>query len=199
MVRIEIFKGKAIKPYIRKLAEMRVQEFSHFPYLYVATVEEDAEYSQGYASEENALFCIAFDNKDVIGLYSGAPFNSNISFLQDWKKRIFQDGLDLNDSYYSGELILEKEWRKRGVGTQLMNRFLKEVKGMNYKSVAGVTVNRSQDHTLRPKNYQDTDDIWPKYGLQRTNITLPVEYPTRQGDGSVRNEKNILSLWVKSL
>jgi len=41
---IELFKGAEAKPYVRPLSEMRVQEFSQFPYLYVGNAEDDLAY-----------------------------------------------------------------------------------------------------------------------------------------------------------
>ncbi len=199
MIRIEAFKGSAINPYVQKLAELRVREFYNFPYLYVGTIEEDAHYSQRYAEDEKALLVVAFENNQVIGLYSGIPFNSNMSFLHEWEEQALQQDFELEGYYYLGELIVEKTWRNKRIGSQIIEMFFEEINQLGYKKMAGVTAIRPRNHPLRPEGYQDTDEVWPKFGLHKTNVTLSVNYPTRQADGSVKDETNEMALWVKEL
>lgn len=199
MTDIKVYKGQEIKPHINKLAELRVKEFYNFPYLYVGTIEEDALHSAEYAENDDSLLIIAFADDNVVGLYSGTPFNSPMSFLQAWKIEALRQGRELEGYYYLGELIVEKEWRNKGIGAQIIKRLFDEIKKMGYEKVGGVTSIRPSDHPLRPENYEDTDEVWPKFGLFKTNVTLTVNYPTRQSDGSVIDETNFMALWVKGL
>jgi len=68
---------------------------------------------------------------------------------------------------------------------------------MGFPQILGVTSIRAFDHPLRPHNYVDTDRIWSKVGFEKTPFVLSAVWATRQADGSVKKEKNLMACWIR--
>lgn len=195
--RIVVFKGSDAKPYIRVLSEMRVREFRNFPYLYAGNVEEDIIYTQGYADSPQGVLIIAFQDEIIVGICSGTPMTTSMSFLESWSQALRQDDMDLNACFYAGELIVEQPFRNQGLGRQLIKSLMQEAKLMNFSSLALATSIRPKNHPLRPQDYFDTDLLWTKHGYQKQAQTFLTVYPTLQPDGTVKEEENLLACWIK--
>ena len=198
-VSIQILKGAEIRPYVHVLAEMRMREFYNFPYLYVGNTEEEIQFSAGYPNEKDSILLLVFDDDRPVGLCSGIPFSSTMEFIQEMKQHAHIQGVDLEEAYYLGEIIIEKEHRKMGTVFKAGKQFFDEVQKMRYKRIAGITAIRPEDHPLRPQDYRDTDKIWPRMGFQKTSAILSFDYSTRQADGSIRSQENPMALWVKKI
>lgn len=197
--RITAFKGKEITSYTRILSQLRVREFYEFPYLYVGTVEEDAGFTNGYSLSDQGMLVVAFKDGQVAGLYSGMPMQVPTSFLEQWSQTLTRKGIDTANCYYSGELIIQPEFRQNHLGSALMQRFIQEVKQMGFKQMMGVTSIREADHPLKPKNYFDTDKVWQKRGFQKMSFELSSAYPTRQPDQSIQETENKLACWIYTI
>lgn len=196
--RIVVFKGKAIKPYLRALSQMRVSEFYNFPYLYVGNVEEDYVFTKGYCLSDQGMLVIAFHADQIAGMCSGMPTSTPGSFLRGWWNTLTENKIDTLTSYYLGELIIAPEFRKVQLAGQLMECFIKEVEKMGFQSIIGVTSMREDNHPLRPKNYFDTDTVWGKYHFQKQGFSFLTPYNTRQPDGSVQENENKLKCWIRT-
>lgn len=195
--RIEVFKGVETAPYIRSLAEMRLEEFSRFPYLYVGTMEDELSYVQNYPSTPQGVIVVAFEGETIAGLYSGLPMNTPVSFLEDWSAKLTEAGLDVTNYFYLGELIIKPAFRKMGLGSQLMWRLQQEAEAMGFLGLMGITAIRAKDHPLRPQDYFDTDTVWGKFGLEKSDIVFSGKWPQRQVDGTVKVEESCAACWLK--
>ena len=196
--KITVFKGQEIEPYTRLLSEMRVSEFYNFPYLYSGNVEDDYTFTKDYALSKQGMLIVAFKDDQICGLYSGMPLQSPSPFLKHFCKTLAQNRIDASKCYYSGELIIQPEYRRNYLAKELMQRFITEVNQMGFNQIMGITSLREIDHPLRPKNYFDTDTVWAKQGFQKMAFNLSCAYSTRQPDGSVIEADNLMSCWLKS-
>ncbi|MBX9805266.1 MAG: GNAT family N-acetyltransferase [Alphaproteobacteria bacterium] len=197
--RIEVFKGSQTAPYIQTLAEMRMREFREFPYLYVGKLEDEIRYTSAYTTEPQALLVIAFQDNEIVGLYSGMPLECPALFVVGWAETMKAQGIDTSNYFYAGELIIEPRFRKMGLGSKLMYRLIEEVKDMNFEAMMQVTAIRPLDHPLRPKDYFDSDTIWGRYGLVKTPIVFSTKWQTLQPDGTSQEEENDLACWIKKM
>lgn len=196
-VRIEVFRGSKTAPYSQALANMRLETFYEFPYLYVGKLEDELCYTQLYTSTPQGILVIAFEGETIAGLYSGLPVNTPGSMMQVWCDKLREEGVVLENCFYAGELIVKSDFRKKGLGSQLMMRLLREADDMGFTEIMGITSIRPLDHPLRPQKYFDTDSIWGKYGLVKSSIVLTGTWPTRQSDGTVKVEENQLACWLR--
>ena len=199
--RIETFKGIEGEPYIRPLSEMRITEFCQFPYLYMGNMENDLQYARQFSLSRQGILVVAFQDETMVGIRSGLPVRDNQS--KDLEKALQQfenQGIKARDYYYGGEIIVHPDFRRRGLGSQLMARFVKEVKAMEFPAIIDITVIRTPDHPLRPQNYVETGSaLLTKFGFKKSPVIVSVKYPTRQCDGNVQEEENDLVCWVNTL
>ncbi len=198
--RVETFKGIEAEPYIRRLSEMRITEFCQFPYLYMGNVADDLLYTRQVSLSPQGMLVVAFKDDTIAGMRSGLPMRENQS--KDWEKALQQfekKGIKIRDYYCGCEIIVHSDFRRMGLGSQLMTRFIKEIKAMEFPGVTDITVIRAPDHPLRPQNYGEMEDAFlPKFGFKKSPVILAVKYPTRQSDGSIREEENDLVCWVNT-
>ncbi|MBM3633215.1 MAG: GNAT family N-acetyltransferase [Alphaproteobacteria bacterium] len=195
--RIEVFRGTETAPYIRALADMRLETFYEFPYLYVGKLEDELAYTQLYTLTPHGILVIAFEGETIVGLYSGLPLDTPGSMMKVWSDKLKEEGIILENCFYAGELIVKPAFQNKGIGSQLMKRLLREVDERGFREIMGVTAIRPLNHPLRPQKYFDTDTIWGKYGLVKSSIILTGAWLTRQSDGTAKVEDNQLACWLR--
>jgi hypothetical protein len=196
---INVFKGQEIFPHVHHLIDMRLTTFCEFPYLYVGDKENELPYAKEYALNSQGLLVVATKDGHLAGMLSGMPLNSPAPYLKHWCKRLKKQGIDIERSFYAGELIIAPPFQKGRCFLLLLHRFLQEVKMMNFLQIHFVTCSREENHPLRPENYPDEESMWEKIGARKTPPTLPLKWVTRQLNGSVKNERNKLIWWVKDI
>jgi hypothetical protein len=198
-LRFEVFKGAEIKPYIRTLSEMRLEEFRLFPYLYVGNLEDDLAYTHIFPSTPQGRLVVAFQGNQVVGVCSGIPFESPLSFLEEWGETFRTKNIKTNECYFCGELVVAPALRKTDLSLHLMNRFIQETETMKFLKLIFITSIRPADHPLwAPTNF-DEEKIIAECGFEKTSLVLPSTWPTLQVDGTVKVEENLLACWIKNL
>ena len=191
---LKVFKGRDILPYIDLITEMRLNTFSTFPYLYVATPEEERGYVSELSSFPQALLVIVFKGNQVVGFFSGIPLNSPGSYLEPHAKKLEEKGIDISTTYYGGEIIVLPEFQKGRCCTLLIKRFLEEVKFMGFRQLLFVTCMREKKHPLRPANYTSPESIWIKSGATKIAVVLSIPWKTRQAEGGSQATNEFLGL-----
>ncbi len=196
---IQVFKGADILPYLQTLADMRLKAFCDFPYLYAGNVEEELVNLKEYASTSQGLLVVAFKEDRIAGVYSGMPFSTPGSFLENWAKKLIRKGIETRGAFYAGDLIIEPAFQKQKCCSLLIKQLIYEVETMGFSELIGITSIRPPEHPLRPLYYKDSDSLWPKLGAEKLPITLSAIWNTWQADGSIKKEENLLACWVKRL
>lgn len=196
-VHLETFKGADIQPYTRLLSEMRLKEFRQFPYLYIGNMEDDLAYTQTFSSTPQGRLIVAFQGNQVVGVRSGMPLETPLFFLDRWRSFLQKQGINTKKCFFSGEIVIDPAFQKKGLRSQLMNQYFQEVEAMGFTSIMAITSLRPLDHPLRPQDYVDID--MPRYGFENTNIVLSNTWPTLQADGTVKEQENHLIVWMKNL
>ncbi|MBA4749390.1 MAG: GNAT family N-acetyltransferase [Alphaproteobacteria bacterium] len=198
-IEIKVFKEKATAPYIHLLSKMRVEAFQEFPYLYVSgSIEDDLPYTQCYTLK-HGLLIVAFLDQEVVGMYSAMPMTTKTEFLKAWSLTLEEAGINTKKCFYAGEVIVMTHMKRRGIGVALLRRLVEEVHAFGYETMMGVTSIRAHDHPLRPKGYFDSDAVWAAGGYKKLPLTFSCRYPTRQQDGSVKEEDNLLACWLMTI
>jgi GNAT superfamily N-acetyltransferase len=195
-IRIEVFKGEETQPYIPVLSEMSIEAFHNFPYLYAGSREDTVAYTQGYS---HGLLIVAFKHEAIVGIYPGMPMNAPNVFLEQWSEKLAERGIDVSKCFYAGALIVKPLLQKQGIGSQLIRRLIQETKEMSFSTMMGITSVRPLNHPLCPPNYFDTDQLWEKYGFEKTSIVFSTTWPTLQEDGSIKEETNEVACWINPL
>lgn len=186
--------GQQIKDWIIPLAQLRIQIFKDWPYLYSGSLDYERKYLSRYAQAEKSFITIAFDGDKLIGATSciWLPQESDAEI----KKAFIDRHLDLNKIVYFGESILFSEYRGFGIGSQFMQvreNFAQNVCKADYAAFCSVV--RPSDHPLKPIDYQSLDNFWSKRGFEKQDgMFCTMKWPDI--NESAESEKK-LQFWMK--
>lgn len=191
----EILRENEIKKYIDDIARLRISVFKEFPYLYQGSIEYEKSYLKSYSKMTNSISVIAIDNSsNIVGASTGHPLKSaNKEF-----KKPFENKFDVDKIFYFAESVLNKNFRGKGIGKQLMQKRIDHVLNLNaYTTICFCAVERECNHPLRPKNYRPLDQFWESYGfMKQKKLTTKFSWPDI--DTGLENEKT-MTFWIKNL
>ncbi len=157
--------GDALVQHLPALAQLRIDVFREFPYLYDGSHDYEAQYLQRYAEQPGAVLVVALTGGEVVGASTGMPMANE---SETFRAPVRAFGLDPARVFYFGESVLRREWRGSGIGW----RFFDE-REAHAASLGGFThlcfcaVDRPADHPLRPVGYRPLDSLWKRRGYFR--------------------------------
>jgi GNAT superfamily N-acetyltransferase len=188
--------GQQIKDWIIPLAELRIQIFKDWPYLYLGSLDYERNYLSRYAQAEKSFINMAFDGEKLIGATSciWLPHESDTQIKKAFTDRNF----DSNKIVYFGESIVFSEYRGLGIGSQFMQvreNFAKNICKADYTAFCSVV--RPKDHPLKPSDYLTLDHFWSKRGFKKQDgMFCKMIWPDINDSGE--SEKT-LQFWMKKI
>lgn len=187
--------SKEIEKYINELAQLRMEVFYEFPYLYEGSLEYEKKYLSRYISASDSMVVLLKDGDKVIGMSSCLPLEEE---EEAFKKPFENEKIDISKVMYFGESIIKKEYRGRGLGKEFFSLRERHAKRViqNLLFTAFCAVEREKDHPLRPKNYRALDKFWKSQGYEK-NQNLKVLYPWCDRGEELESYKS-LSFWLKN-
>jgi GNAT superfamily N-acetyltransferase len=160
---IRTVSGNAISPWLDALAELRIQVFRDFPYLYDGSADYERDYLAGYAESPASIFVLVFDGERVVGCATGLPLaEAHAEFRQPFE----QAGMAVSDIFYFGESVLDRNYRGQGLGHVFFDRREDHARRLGFRFTTFCAVEREADHPLRPADYRPLHDFWRKRGYQ---------------------------------
>lgn len=194
-LRVQPCHGKAIEPYLMDLAQLRIEVFREFPYLYDGDLDYEHRYLQRYADSPQSLVVIAFDGSRVVGVSTGMPLEHEIDAF---RKPFEQHKYNPAEIFYFGESVLRKSYRGRGIGVtffQAREAYARDLGRFRY--TAFCAVDRPEDHPRRPEHYTPLDRFWQKRGYAR-HPQLHTTFSWKELDEAEESPKK-LTFWIKAL
>lgn len=193
-IKIQLFKGSEILPYLAYIAKFRSTIFREYPYLYESKAKFEEEYVRNYAKSKNSLFIIAKDQDRVIGCLTST---AAIDVLHEvWAEAL--RAIPVDSLFYLGDLLILKEYRNQRLGTKMYDLFEKTVReGKKYSQITFHEIVRPKDDPKRPKQYHSLDPFWEKRGYVK-HPELISHVPYREiGDSA--ETPHIMVYWIKNL
>ena len=193
-LRIERFSGSALNSYIDKIAELRIEVFRDFPYLYDGTMDYERNYLQTYIRCPQAVVVVAFAGDEVVGASTGIPMQlEEASFRQPF----IDLGYDPAQIFYCAESVLRRDYRGHGLGVKFFAEREAHARSLgSFKHFCFCAVVRRSDHPLRPAGYQPLDGFWHKRGYNK-HPELAAYYSWKDIDQTDSTSKR-LEFWLKS-
>lgn len=187
--------GKEITPRLRQIAELRIEIFREFPYLYDGTLEYEEKYLQTYLHSPDSIAILVIDNNEVVGASTGLPLEDETG---EFQKPFLDQGYNPKNVFYCGESILKKAYRGRGIYTSFMNAREQYARQLGrFTTICFCGVVRPEAHPLRPDNYQPLDPVWKKFGYTR-HPSLKTSYRWKDLMENEETEKEMV-FWLKKL
>jgi GNAT superfamily N-acetyltransferase len=151
--------GKDLEPYLNDVIRLRLEVFREYPYLYEGTEEEEYEYiSDSYMQFPESLVVLLYEDHRIVGIATGKPLKKVKANIQS---PLSQASYPIDDTFYLGELVLEKAYRGKMLGQQLYQSFENYVKKhTNYRLITFSEVERPPSDPLRPAGYISNENFW---------------------------------------
>jgi len=188
-------KGKEIESVFDDLAALRIAVFHDYPYLYDGTISYEKEYLQTYANAERSFLFAVYDGAKMVGATTCIPLKDETAEV----RKPFEDAnLDVNRIFYFGESILLSEYRGLGLGHRFFDE--REAHAMHYGTydlTCFCSVDRGDNHPLKPANYRSNDAFWLKRGyIKDPSLQSFMEWPDLDEDTPSLKK---MIFWTKSL
>lgn len=178
---------------IDALADLRIQVFKEFPYLYDGTKAYEKNYLDVYLKSSRAAMIAAFDGSKIIGAASALPLLDENDYI---KEPFIKAGFDLNRIFYFGESVLLKQYRGHGLGHRFFDAREEVALSFNqYNITCFCAVDRPSDHSQRPADYQPLNNFWQKRGYKKYE-QLKSTFSWKE-IGEQRESPKSMSYWMK--
>jgi len=186
--------GNEIVAVLDDLATLRLTIFEEFPYLYRGKRADELAYLRSYAEKSDACVLVVRDGALVVGAATGMPLIHEDHQLCD---AMAATELPLDAIYYVGELLFLPAWRNRGLGQKLLTQMEAHIRSLGrYRTLTCATVERPDDHPLRPPDYTPITRFLARTGFD----CLPgiiTHFTWCETDGVKR--EHAMRFWLKQL
>ena len=190
----QLLTGAAIADGLDDMATLRLDIFPEYPYLYQGRREDELKYLGTYAEAPDACVILAYEGDAVIGAVTGMPLiHEDAQMLDAFAATTFP----LNEIYYVGELLFRPAYRHCGLGQKLLARLESHIRALGrYSTLTCATVERPDDHPLRPRDYIPITKFLARTGFVRLP-GVTTHFLWRETDGVERDHP--MQFWSKEL
>ena len=189
----QLLSGTAIGDALDYLAMLRLDIFPEYPYLYQGGRDDELTYLGTYAKTPDACVILAYDGWTVVGAATGMPLiHEDAQMLKAFDGTAFS----LNEAYYVGELLFRPTYRNGGLGRKLLDRFEGHIRSLGYRMLTCATVERPDDHPLRPPDHIPITRFLARTGFVRLP-GVTTNFIWRETDGVKRDHP--MQFWSKEL
>jgi GNAT superfamily N-acetyltransferase len=190
----QLLTGTAITDALNDLATLRLDIFPEYPYLYQGRREDELTYLGTYSEAPDAGVILSYDGLTVIGAATGMPLiHEDAQMLDAFSGTTFP----LGEVYYVGELLFRPAYRNCGLGRKLLERLESHIRSLGrYCRLTCATVERPEDHPLRPRDYIPITRFLARTGFTRLS-GVTTHFIWRETDGVKRD--HLMQFWIKDL
>lgn len=194
-LRIQRFSGAAIHPYLPELADLRIQVFREYPYLYEGSTEYEEKYLRTYVNVPDSVMALVWDGDRVVGASSGLPLELE---TPEAIQPFVANGYDPRRIFYYGESVLLPDYRGHGLGKRFFEEREAHARNLaRFDRVCFCAIERPADHPLRPAGYVPLDAFWNRRGFVK-HPELHTTYSYRELGEDTESPKPMI-FWLKSL
>ena len=155
---VELITGTAMDPFLPIITTMRLKQFSKYPYLYNSNFEIEFPLVKSFAAMQDSALVIVYDNQEIVGILTAAamvPYDSQFNGSLDAFRKY---GLDPETYYYIAEVIINHEYRQKGLCPLLFTEIEAYAKKQGYAACC-LLVESHEIHPLKPKDYKKLEII----------------------------------------
>lgn len=189
-----VLTGAAIADVLDDLATLRLDIFRDYPYLYQGRREDELTYLGTYAEVPDACVILAYDGNTIVGAATGMPLvHEDARMLEAFAGT----ALPLSEVYYVGELLFLPAYRNHGLGRKLLARLERQIRSLGrYRTFTCATVERPDDHPVRPRDYIPITRFLARTGFARLP-GVTTHFTWRETDGV--NRDHPMQFWSREL
>ena len=187
--------GPGIAEVFDDLAKLRMAVFRDYPYLYEGSVEYEKGYLQTYLQSERSFLFAVYDGDAMVGATTCIPLKDETAEV----RKPFEDaGFDMEAICYFGESILLPAYRGLGLGHRFFDEREAHARNLGgFENCCFCSVNRGDNHPLKPADYRPNDAFWLKRGYQKEPaLQSTMEWPDL---GEPVSTPKTMIFWIKPL
>lgn len=195
MLSLKRLSGEELVRYIPEIAQLRIQVFRDFPYLYDGSLAYEQRYLQTYLKSAESVIILAVDGDKVVGASTGIPLKYE---TDDVKQPFIDAGYDVDKVFYCGESVLISSYRGQGAGVAFFEHreaHAREIGDFDYSCFCGVQ--RPKDHPARPDDFTPLDDFWRNRGYEK-HLELNTTFSWKELNEQDESPKP-MTFWMKHL
>lgn len=192
-VQVEIWTSKDLAHNLNAVAQLRIQVFKDFPYLYQGSLEYEKNYLKVYLESPRSFFVAVKDHQSLVGLSSAIPLEEET----DSVKAPFQKAqMNLSKIFYFGESVLLSEYRGLGLGHRFFDEREKFALSFGtFKWTCFCAVDRPISHPRRPPGYKPLHEFWKRRGYS-LRPELQTEFLWQDIDDQHQTAK-AMTFWMR--
>lgn len=191
-LRFVTLKGKEIATILEDLGRLRIAVFRDFPYIYEGNTEYELDYLAIYPRSERSLVFAVYDGEQLVGATTCLPLSDEFEAII---KPFEWVGIDPDTVMYFGESVLLPTYRGQGLGHRFFDERERFARELGFEITAFCSVNRPEDHPLRPAGYRSNDAFWQKRGyVPDPEIVCSMSWPDL---GETEHSLKTLTFWLK--
>lgn len=184
--------GKGIERHLASLAELRIQIFRDYPYLYDGTVDYEMKYLARYVESKKSIAVLVKDGDRIVGASTAMPLEDE---MDDFKAPFKSSGIDISDVYYLAESVLLPEYRGRGFGHRFFDFRESHAQVLRYPITAFCAVERGLDDSRKPVGYRTLEEFWKERGYRKSPLTTTFNW---KEIGEQEESPKKMVFWLKS-
>ena len=193
-LRVRRVTGSEMEQYIPDLAQLRIEIFRDFPYLYDGSQDYEEKYLKTYIDSPGSVIVLAQDGEKIIGASTGMPMKNETDAI---KHPFIEHNYSIDRVFYFAESVLRKSYRGHGIGVQFFEQREAHVASLsNYDYTCFCGVVRPDDHPMRPGNYASLHTFWMKRGYTR-HPELRTQFSWLDINDTAETDKT-MEFWLKS-
>lgn len=146
---------------IREVAQLRIDVFRDWPYLYDGDLVYEQTYLQPYLDSASVIVVGAWDGDRLVGVSTGAPMEDH---ADAFAAPFAAADIDLSTVFYCAESVLLPTYRGQGVGRLFFDAREAQAHKLGRRFVCFCAVIRPADHPARPETYAPLDRFWRSRG-----------------------------------
>ena len=194
MIEVERLTGAALEDALPGVAQLRIEVFRAFPYLYDGDAAYEARYLQVYRDSEDAILVGAYDDKTLVGAATGTPMEDHAA---DFGAALAGCGVPLERIFYCAESVLLPAYRGQGIGHRFFDLREDHARALGRTHCAFCAVMRPPDHPARPDGYRPLDAFWRKRGYAPVDDAVAHFRWTEIGASAETD--HALQFWMRAL
>jgi GNAT superfamily N-acetyltransferase len=195
MLKFHRLTGQEARAHTNALAELRLQIFWEYPYLYEGDLSYEKKYLETYFKAEHSFILLVEDNHKIVGATTGIWAKEE---EESFRKPFEDHGYHPEKVFYFGESVLLPEYRGKGLGKKFFEEREAYARTLHFiKFLSFCAVERGENHLLRPKDHRPLDIFWKQMGFSKVeNLKTQYEWKDRGEDQQTKKE---MQYWMKNI
>ena len=173
---IELARASEDPELLSTLANLRIQVFRDFPYLYDGDLDYEKRYLRRFSESDGAIIVLAKDGPGIVGVSTGAPLAEH---EPEFKAPLVDAGLDPKEVFYCAESVLLQNYRGQRAGHAFFDQREAHARECGLSRVAlDVAASNKQAIEFYKRGNMLIESKWPRYfslpGLTFYRMIKPV-------------------------